>query len=309
MPTRTNFESDYIAKKAKRNALRRRRRRRKVIIRFGILLVTLFALLVCVYFSLGVFFKIDNIIIKGEKPYSDATIIKVSGVKKGENIFSYNFNNIAKKIDDKLLYAENIKIKRKLPNTILFLMHKAKPDFALEFKGKYIILSEKGKILKKNSLTIPKDLDIILNVKVNNPVIGRTITEKSVKNKLKTFTELRNSAKKAKIRNVRTYDLNDIQNIILYCGEKNNIKVKFGSLEQLDYKMRFLAAMFNGSMDEHVRSEIDLTTLITSRRGQPPQVILRPIEDKIKVVDKDEKVQDTKESESSDEENKKIDKN
>ena len=58
-----------------------------------------------------------------------------------------------------------------------------------------------------------------------------------------------------------------------------------------------------------MRSEIDLTTLITSRRGQPSQVIWRPIEDKIKVVDKDEKGQDTKESESSGEENKKIDKN
>ena len=84
MPTRTrSFESDYIAKKARRNALRRRRKRRRIIVRFVILLVILFALLVCIYFSLGVFFKIDNIIIKGEKPYSDATIIKVSGIKKG----------------------------------------------------------------------------------------------------------------------------------------------------------------------------------------------------------------------------------
>lgn len=295
MPTRTrSFESDYIAKKARRNALRRRRKRRRIIVRFVILLVILFALLVCIYFSLGVFFKIDNIIIKGEKPYSDATIIKVSGIKKGENIFSYNFNNIAKKIDNKLLYAENTEIKRKLPGTILFLTHKAKPDFALEFKGKYIILSEKGKILKKNSLTIPKDLDIILNVKVSNPVIGRTITEELAKSKLKTFTELRNSAKKAKIHNIKTYNLDDIQNIIFYCGSENNIKVEFGNLEQLDDKMQFLAAMFNGSIDEHVQSEIDLTEFLTSR-----QAIWRPIEDKIKVVDKDKEDQSAKESKSS----------
>jgi len=306
MPAKTNFESDYIAKKARRNALKRRRERRRVIIRFVILLVTLLALLVCIYFSLGVFFKIDNIVIKGEKLYSDSTIIKVSGVKKGENIFSYNFNNIAKKIDNKLLYAENTEIKRKLPGTILFLMHKAKPNFALEFKGKYIILSEKGKILKKNSLTIPKDLDIILNVKVDNPVIGRTITEESAKNKLKTFTELRNSSKKARIRNIRTYDLNDMQNIVFYCGTENNIKVKFGSLEQLDYKMHCLAAMFNGSVDEHVQSEIDLTTLLTSC---PPWARWRPLEDKVKVVDKDEKDQNAKESESSNEENKKVNRN
>ena len=160
------------------------------------------------------------------------------------------------------------------------------------------------KILKKNSLTIPKDLDIILNVKVDNPVIGRTITERSAKSKLKTFTELRDSAKKARFCNIRTYNLDDVQNIVLYCGAENNIKVEFGSLEQLDYKMRFLAAMFNGSIDEHVQSEIDLTRLLTSHRA-----IWRPVEDKIKVVDKDEKGQDAKESESSDEENKKIDKN
>lgn len=295
MPIRTtSFGSDYIATKARRNALRRRRKRRRVVMRFVILLVTLVALLVCVYFSLGVFFKIDNIIVKGEKPYSDATIIKASGVKKGENIFSYNLNNIAKKIDNKLLYAENTEIKRKLPSTILFLMHKAKPDFALEFKGKYIILSEKGKILKKNTLTIPKDLDIILNVKVNNPVIGRTITEELAKSKLKTFTELRNSAKKAKIHNIKTCNLDDIQNIVLYCGPESNIKVKFGNLEQLDDKMQFLAAMFNGSIDEHVQSEIDLTELLTSHWAR-----WRPVEDKIKVVDKDKEDQSAKESKSS----------
>ncbi len=299
MPTRTTgFESDYIAKKARQNALKRRRKRRRAIMRFAILLVILFALLVCIYFSLGVFFKIDNIIVKGEKPYSDATIIKASGVEKGKNIFSYNFNNIAKKIDNKLLYAENTEIKRKLPGTILFLMHKAKPDFALEFKGKYIILSEKGKILKKNSLTIPKDLDIILNVKVNNPVIGRTLTEESAKNKLKTFTELRNSAKKAKIYNIKTYNLNNMQNIIFYCGSENNIKVEFGNLEQLDYKMHFLAAMFNGSIDEHVQSEIDLTRLLTSR-----QSIWRSVEEKIEAVDKED--QNAKESKSSKQANEK----
>ncbi|MGN1034378.1 MAG: cell division protein FtsQ/DivIB [Oscillospiraceae bacterium] len=293
MPTRTtSFGSDYIAKKARQNALRRRRKRQRVVMRFAILLVTLFALLFCIYFSLGVFFKVDNIIVKGEKPYSDATIIKVSGIKKGKNIFSYNFNNIAKKIDNKLLYAENTEIKRKLPGTILFLMHKAKPDFVLEFKGKYIILSEKGKILKKNTLTIPKDLDIILNVKVNDPVIGRTITGELAKSKLKIFTELRNSAKKAKIHNIKTYNLDDIQNIVLYCGPEGNIKVKFGNLEQLDDKMQFLAAMFNGSIDERVQSEIDLTELLISHWAR-----WRPIEDKIKVIDKED--QSAKESKSS----------
>ena len=54
MPTRTNFESDYIAKKARRNAFRRRRRRRRVIIRFGILLVTLFAFF-CIFFTWCIF--------------------------------------------------------------------------------------------------------------------------------------------------------------------------------------------------------------------------------------------------------------
>lgn len=301
MSTRTTgFGSDYVAKKAMRNALKRRRKRRRAIMRFAILLVILFALLVCIYFSLGVFFKIDNIVIKGEKPYSDAMIIKASGVEKGKNIFSYNFNNIAKKIDNKLLYAENTEIKRKLPSTILFLMHKAKPDFALEFQGKYIILSEKGKILEKNSLTIPKNLDIILNVKVNDPVIGGTITEELAKGKLKTFIELRNSAKKAKIHNIKTYNLNDMQNIIFYCGPENNIKVEFGNLEQLDYKMHFLAAMFNGSIDEHVQSEIDLTRLLTSR-----QTIWRSVEDKIEAVDKDKVDQSAKESKSSKQANEK----
>lgn len=290
MQKNSQFKEIYM----KRMLLKRKRRKKRIIFRLVELSLILVVLLFSIYFSLGVFLKVEHIIIQGKSQYTDQEIIKAGNMKKNENIFSYNLGKIEKRIEEKLLYIDSVSAARKFPNKIILKIHKAIDSFAFENQKKYTILSECGKILIKNSLTICKDLDIILNVKFDLPFCGERVKDEKVCRIIKGFKTLRNAAKNAGIYNIKAYDLNDLENIEFFYGQKRNIKIKFGNLEQTKYKMQFLATILRNNINNKLSGEIDLTSLLTLRRA-----IWRSTECNINVTEvneesKGKKAQDTK---------------
>ena len=287
MKKQVSYEEAYIMNARKKREAKQKRRKRKMFFRFFSFLFVLAAILVSIYYSLGVFFKIEKIKILGESQYQGSQIVKASGIQAGMNIFSCNTKKISDQVEAKLLNIENVHASRQLPNTVVLKISQARPSVALEYQGKYTVLSETGKTLKKNTLTIPENLDIIMGVKVDLLVLGKRIEETELQEKLKTFTQLKDTAKQAGLMGAKTFDLNDPNCVKFLCGPQRNISVRFGGVEQLEYKMRFLAAIFNGSIDEKMSAEVDLTGLLDSKRA-----VWRPIKKEIEVVQSDEELED-----------------
>ncbi|GHU86052.1 hypothetical protein FACS1894198_5140 [Clostridia bacterium] len=291
----------YIAEKRTRIARQRKRKRKRVAFRAISLFLLLITILVCAYFSLGIFFKVKNISVSGKSRYSDEQIFKASRLERDENIFGVNLKKVRENIERSLLYAENVDVKRKLPISISIVMNDAKPMCALKSGEGYIVLSKGLKILEQNVLTIDKNLDIIKGVKLVTPILGEKIEDEVVLDKLSDFTVLSDYIKRAGLKNIGTYDLEDLQNIKLYSrDEEHKIKVKFGGMDQADYKVRSLAAVLARSMNEETKGELDLTDLVSSKRA-----IWKPEVNRVEVNNKEE-VNDKKSDKKTEEQSKKL---
>ncbi|MDR2817418.1 MAG: FtsQ-type POTRA domain-containing protein [Oscillospiraceae bacterium] len=285
---------EYIVKKRTRIARQKRKRRNRVISRVFFLLLLLIALLVCVYFSLGIFFNVKNILLSGESRYSREQILKASKIRKGENIFFVNLNRVRENIEKGLLYVGNVDVKLEFPVSVLIVVNDAKPMCALKDEKGYVILSDGLKILGQNVLTIDESLDIIKGVKLATPILGEKVEDETALDKLNGFTVLNGYMKKAGLKNMRMYDLEDLQDIRLYSrDEKSGIRVRFGGMDQAEHKVKFLAEALDCITDKEMLSEtgsgisgeLDLTRLVSSGKA-----IWRPkIDDRAEVVGTNDK--------------------
>jgi hypothetical protein len=228
---------------------------------------------------------VKRILISGKSRYSNAQIFKASKIKLDENIFGVNLDKVRENIEKGLLYAENVDVKRVLPVSISIVVNDAKPMCALENEKGYIVISAGLKILEQNILTIDKNLDIIKGVKLMTPILGEKIEDEAVRDKLFNFTVLSGYINRAGLKNVRTYDLEDLQNINLYSRDaENKIKVRFGGMDQADHKVKFLSEIWNHIMNEKKSGELDLTRLTSSEKATK-KVIWKPEIKRLEVND------------------------
>ncbi|MDR1354364.1 MAG: FtsQ-type POTRA domain-containing protein [Oscillospiraceae bacterium] len=266
MKTKGNIDvPEYVRRKRKAAIAKQRRRRRRVFVKMFSLLILFFIVLCGLYFSLGIFFKVEKIFVAGESVYTPQDIVNASGVKKDANIFGLNLHKIKTEVEKRLLYIDNVTVKMRWPTSLVMTATKAVPTFALECNNKYIILSEGFKVLEKNALTIGEKLDIIRGVKLNSPMLGGSIKN----SKLINLTELRDCLRGVGLGNVKIYDFTNPQEVQLtLCkGERCRIEIKFGNFDQMVYKVKFLLAVLNDRMDGNVSGEIDLTDLLVSKKA------------------------------------------
>ena len=110
---------------ARRRGSARRRRRGGS----GFLYKLLSVLLICgcLVAAVTLFFRVDTVVITGEKRYTEAEIREASGVEDGDNLFLLNKYQVIRNIADALPYIEieNTHIQRKLPDTLLIQVRSA----------------------------------------------------------------------------------------------------------------------------------------------------------------------------------------
>lgn len=130
----------------KRGSARRRRRGSG-----GFLYKLLSVLLICgcLVAAVTLFFRVDTVIITGEKRYTEAEIREASGVADGDNLFLLNKYQVIRDIAEKLPYIEieNTSIQRKLPDTLLIRVQECGDPLAWEQDGVVWLVSPAGKIV------------------------------------------------------------------------------------------------------------------------------------------------------------------
>lgn len=114
-----------------------------IIFAFVALMVTL---------SMTVFFKTDSIrvVTEGKTYYTEEKIIEVSGIEKGQNIFSIDLDKIEAEVESELPYVEKCEIRRKLPTGIKINIVSTEPAGVVTLQtGARVIISTNGKTLEK----------------------------------------------------------------------------------------------------------------------------------------------------------------
>lgn len=116
---------------------------------FGFLYKLLSVLLICtaIITAMTLFFRVDNIVVTGQKRYTAEEIQAASGVELGSNMYLLNKYDIYRSIAGELPYVEEIRVNRKLPDTLLIEVHESGRPFAFVQDGSAWLISSSGKIV------------------------------------------------------------------------------------------------------------------------------------------------------------------
>lgn len=145
---------------------RKKRRKKHYLLRFLVLI----ALIAGAYvFLTSPVFSIDQITIEGNTLMSDDDIIKLSGVKVGDNMFKQTGHKVKEALTENK-YIADVKVSRELPNIYKIKITERQPVIAVSYNGKYIILDEEGYAVDEADSTMHATL--VTGLKINKYELG-----------------------------------------------------------------------------------------------------------------------------------------
>lgn len=225
-------QTDQPPRKVTHTEARRRRRRRTVITAVILLafIVTGFAL------SVTVLFKIDSYKVEGDSIYTQEQLIDAFGHPVGENIFHFRMADAEQQMGQKLPYLETIKVRRRLPGTVVFLVTPATEAYYIDTEGGALLLSSGLKVL--NTAGQAADgLCKLVGITAAAPAAGAQFTTGTPETDSTVQTVL-NAIAASGLTGVVSVDFTDPYELsLVYAGR---ITVKLGAATQLDYKLEIV---------------------------------------------------------------------
>ena len=219
----------------KQRTILRKKRRIKNFLRFLTFIILIVACSIFAFVS--PIFNIKEINVENNDFLSKDTIISLSELSTGQNIFKINKNNIARKIETNA-YVENVKIKRKLPNKIILEVTERNRDYNVEFLNGYAYI----KISEQKCENIP----ILKGISTapENIVAGSRLDEKDLL-KLETVIEIMSISKNYEIDSkITSIDITDENNFILYIEEEKK-EIYLGDKTNLSSKILYIPTILS----------------------------------------------------------------
>lgn len=150
-----------------------RRRRRG---RFSGLL-KLFAVLIAgaaIVYALALFFRMDHIAVTGNARYTEAEVLEASGLETGGNLYFLNKFDVKETIFAALPYVEEVRIYRKLPDTLLIELRECTAVAGVESTHGIWLISDQGKLLELTD-TLPPGCPLIRGCEPVDPAPIQTV--------------------------------------------------------------------------------------------------------------------------------------
>lgn len=218
---------DY-KKRVRRNKLKRK-----------LLLAVLIIFVITMILLYAPFMKIKSINCVGNEKVLSEEIIASSQIFKGNNIFRINKNRAINKIED-IPYIKNVSIDRKLPSSINIIVEECKVCGYILDNKKYIYIDENGKVLEVSD-KIPETTAAVVNgVKLTKSNINEACEFKN-KKQFHALTDIMFVIVNSRFNGMVTaIEISDVKNITVTVNNKLDIIV--GDVENLDYKINFLAS-------------------------------------------------------------------
>lgn len=153
-------------KKRKQERIEKNRKRRNLFIIAGII-IGLFIL------SFTKLVNVDRVVVKGNNYFLDSEIISMAHVKMGNNLI-YKPGKI--RIKSYLLqnpYIEKVKVRRRLPSTLVIKVREREQMAAIPYDGKYIVTDSDRIVLRKT--TDMPHLTVIEGIKIKKMKLAKEL--------------------------------------------------------------------------------------------------------------------------------------
>ena len=155
----------------RRNSNRRRRGS------FGFLYKLLSMLVICgaIIAAVTLFFRVNTVAVSGEQRYTEDKIREASAIQTGDNLFLLNKYDVAQNIINALPYIEEIRINRKLPDTLLVDVKECGTPLAIVQDGSAWLISPMGKSVDHQEDAAAADYGTITGCQLLAPSVGSKI--------------------------------------------------------------------------------------------------------------------------------------
>ena len=230
-------------------------------------LTVVIAVVLAVVIGLSVFFKVDRVVVYGNKAYSAWAIQEASGIEGGENLLSFGRTRACGKIITALPYVKNVRIGINLPDTVNIYIEEYEVSYAIESSdGIWWLMTSGGKITEQINKSAASTYTKITGVVLDGPVVGNQAIAKeepvvseetqAPEGELNTeatspvVTVTANDRLQAALLILDSLELNDIVgevasvnvtslfNLELQYGQR--YQVKLGDTSQMDYKISMM---------------------------------------------------------------------
>ena len=272
---------------AQRKGQSKQRRRRRRDRRGGAPTVLVLLCLVigaaAVITAMTLFFKIETFTVTGDSRYSDDYIIQASGLKQGDNLVLFEKNHVVADVFEACPWLDTLRIRRRYPNGIEFLITECDPaavlvDEPMEIpdpeddtgEGTLLIgttgswlMDINGKLLEKIADYAWPTLPHIEGVTLKDPAVGSYVKFFEEDDQKPVFLLLNTAQDDGILQDIGEMDFTEHYKIeFTYQGR---FRVVLGSTEDLSLKLRYLHMITEEKLGTNVRGTLDLSDVQTAR--------------------------------------------
>lgn len=230
----------------KRKKISREERKRKKRIRRIKFFVKLFLLIGIIAggitFALtSPIFNIKDINVINNVTIPSDTIVSLSGLKSGENIFRFYKGDVINKIKENP-YVESVEIHRKLPSMIEINVTERVATYNIDYMGKYAYINTQGYILEISNDS--RNMPIIQGATTNEEEIvpGSRLNDEDLR-RLEQVIKIMNATKDSGLDGqVTSIDISDENEYSIYLNEEKK-RVYLGDASNLSNKMLYVKAI------------------------------------------------------------------
>ena len=262
-------------------------------------IVVVLAVVLAIVMGLSVFFKVEQVVVYGNKAYTAWNVQEAAGIEGGENLLTFNTTRACGKIRAELPYVKNARIGIKLPDTVNIYIEEIDVAYAIQYdNGTWWLMTSGGNVVEQIDAGTAGGYTKILGVELDNPDVGdvakavEDVTEvipgatsaEDETNPTEAFTPVIVTGQnrlEAALTILSSLELNGIvgeaasinvsslSNIELWYGQK--FQVKLGDINNMDYKISCMKTAIQSQMKEYDMGVLDVSfTTWTDQVGYTP---------------------------------------
>lgn len=193
-------------------------------------------------------FNVTKINVTGNEQISSDTIISLSQLEIGQNLFRFNRIKVSNEIKTNA-YIENVKIQRKIPNKIEITIEERKRDYNVEFLNGYAYINNQGYILEIAEQKL--ELPVIKGISTPQEQIveGNRLDDEDLE-KLETVIQIMNICKNYDLdTKISSIDITNKSNYIINMDEEKKT-IQLGNDSNLRNKILYVPAILTENKEK-----------------------------------------------------------
>ncbi|MBQ2651072.1 MAG: FtsQ-type POTRA domain-containing protein [Clostridia bacterium] len=244
-----------MSRKTKSMAKRNRKRRTRSF-SFATSFICLALVLSALVSAAVIFFKIGEVRVVGETPYSDAEIIEASGLQQGDSMFLFNKFASINRIFYQCPYIETIQMKRTLPDVLSIIVTPCTEAAVIYSNGGWYVIDGSGKILAKTTAAKAEALPKVTGGELENPEVGKMAKFFDEESEKALFSVLNTAKNNDILSYIGDIDITKVYDIHFDYMERFTVYV--GTGDDLERKFKFVDAVI-AALGPNDRGSIDVS--------------------------------------------------